>query len=203
LKRAGVDPNEVEAVVVTHLHGDHFGGIPFLVLDGQFRRRERDLLVAGPPGTAERLRVAMEALYPGSSGVERRFRVDVNELSPRQRVAVGPATVTAFEVVHASGAPAHSVRVDYGARTVAYSGDTEWTPVLYDAADDADLFVCEAYFFERKVRYHLDWMTVAEHRSDLRCRRIAVTHMSAEMLARLGELPEDVLIAEDGTLVAL
>jgi hypothetical protein len=46
-------------------------------------------------------------------------------------------------------------------------------------------------------------MTVAEHRSDLRCRRIAVTHMSAEMLARLGELPEDVLIAEDGTLVAL
>jgi ribonuclease BN (tRNA processing enzyme) len=203
LKRAGVDPNEVEAVVVTHLHGDHFGGIPFLVLDGQFNRCEMDLLVAGPPGTAQRLRIAMEALYPGSTRVERRFRVDVNELSPRQPMAVGPATVTAFEVVHASGSPAHSVRVDYGARTVAYSGDTEWTPALLDAADGADLFVCEAYFFDRKVRYHLDWMTIAEHRPALHCRRIAVTHMSAELLARLGELPEDVLIAEEGAVVAL
>jgi ribonuclease BN (tRNA processing enzyme) len=203
LKRAGVDPNEVEAVVVTHLHGDHFGGIPFLLLDGQFSRRERDLLVAGPPGTAERLRVAMEALYPGSTRVERRFRVDVTELLPHQPVAVGPATVTAFEVVHASGAPAHSVRVDYGARTVTYSGDTEWTPALLDAAEGADLFVCEAYFFERRVRYHLDWVTVAEHLPELHCGRIAVTHMSAEMLARLGELPEDVLIAEDGAVVGL
>ena len=39
LKRANVDPNNVDAILVTHLHGDHFGGIPFLILDGQFSRR--------------------------------------------------------------------------------------------------------------------------------------------------------------------
>lgn len=52
-------------VVVTHLHGDHFGGLPFLVLDGQFSRRSTPLVVAGPPGTRARLAEAMEVLFPG------------------------------------------------------------------------------------------------------------------------------------------
>src|SRR3974390_307635 len=55
LKRAAVDPASIDAVVVSHLHGDHFGGLPFLLLDGQFSRRTRPLTVAGPPGTARRL----------------------------------------------------------------------------------------------------------------------------------------------------
>jgi ribonuclease BN (tRNA processing enzyme) len=51
MKRAGIDPNSIGTVLLSHLHGDHFGGVPFLVLDGQFRRRDRPLTVAGPPGT--------------------------------------------------------------------------------------------------------------------------------------------------------
>ena len=39
LKAAGLDPGEIGTVFVSHLHGDHFGGLPYLVLDGQFRGR--------------------------------------------------------------------------------------------------------------------------------------------------------------------
>ena len=67
LKRAAIDPNEIDTILITHLHGDHFGGIPFLVLDGQFSRRSRNLLVAGPPGLTERVTQAMEVFFPGSS----------------------------------------------------------------------------------------------------------------------------------------
>ena len=55
LKAQGLDPNAVGAVAVTHLHGDHFGGLPFLILDGQFSHRSAPLLVAGPPGIRGRL----------------------------------------------------------------------------------------------------------------------------------------------------
>jgi ribonuclease BN (tRNA processing enzyme) len=102
----------------------------------------------------------------------------------------------AYPVVHPSGAPPFALRVQAGDRTLVYSGDTEWTDVLVEAARGADLFVCEAYTFERKIRFHLDWVTVAAHRADLQCRRLVVTHMSDDMLARLPDL--DVEAARDG-----
>ena len=82
LKAQGLDPGAVDAVAVTHLHGDHFGGLPFLILDGQFSRRSAPLQVAGPPGIRTRLAEVMEALFPGSSQAQRRFPAEVTELDP-------------------------------------------------------------------------------------------------------------------------
>lgn len=184
MKRAGVDPGDVGWVLLTHLHGDHFGGLPFLVLDGQFARRTRPLVVAGPPGARDRVEAAMEVFFPGSARVARRFAVEFVELHDRQPRAVGPVTVTPFAVEHASGAPAHALRVAYDGRVVTYSGDTAWTEALVDAAAGADLFVCEALFFDRRVPYHLDCATLRAHRDRLACGRVVLTHMGPDMLAR-------------------
>lgn len=184
MKRAGVEPNGIGAVVVSHLHGDHFAGIPFLVLDGAFRRRERPLLVAGPPGARARIEATSEALFPGSAAAPPRYGLDVLELPERSPVRVGPATVTAFSVEHFSGAPSYGLRIEYGGKVLAYSGDTQWTDVLLEISRDADLFVCEANFFEKSVPFHLDYATLRANLPRLACRRIVITHMSAEMLAR-------------------
>ena len=199
MRRAGVDPAEVGWVLLTHLHGDHFGGLPFLILDGQFNRRERPLVVAGPPGVRERVEAAMEVFFPGSTSITRRFATEFVELPERRPTPVGPATVTPFEVRHVSGAPSYALRVEYGGKVVTYSGDTEWAESLIDAARGADLFVCEAYFFEKKIKYHLDYKTLREHRARFDCRRVILTHMSEDMLGRLGEM--DLEHAEDGQLV--
>src|SRR5437763_8625401 len=55
MKRAGINPAAVGWVALSHLHGDHFGGLPWLILDGQFSKRTKPLQIAGPPGTQERL----------------------------------------------------------------------------------------------------------------------------------------------------
>ena len=201
LKRAGVDPAEIGHVLLTHLHGDHFGGLPFLILDGQFGRRTRPLVVGGPPGMRERVEAAMEVFFPGSSRVDRRFAVEFAELREGTPTLIGPAGVTPFIVNHASGAPAYALRVEYGGKVIAYSGDTEWTESLVDAARGADLFVCEAYFFEKKIKYHLDYQTLRENRHRLDCERVIVTHMSTEMLSRLADA--DMECARDGQAIVL
>jgi ribonuclease BN (tRNA processing enzyme) len=202
LKAQGLDPNAVGAVAVTHLHGDHFGGLPFLILDGQFTHRSAPLLVAGPPGIRARLTEAMENLFPGSSRVRRRFPVEVTELAADGTPAVlGAAIVRGWEVEHACGAPPLALRIELGGVTFAYSGDTQWTPALAEAAREADLFAAEAYTFDRPVRYHLDYQTLRAHLDDIRADRVVLTHMSADMLRRLAdaELPA----AYDGMVIDL
>ena len=196
MRRFGVEPQTVDAVILSHLHGDHFGGVPFLILDAQFRRRTRPLIVAGPPGVETRVREAMEVFFPGSTRIERRFETRFVELVDRAPVAIGPVGVTGFGVVHASGAPPFALRVAAEDMLVTYSGDTEWTERLVDAARGVDLFVAEAYVYDKRIRYHLDLATLMAHRARLDCRRLVLTHMGEDMLARLGDLPVEA--AEDG-----
>jgi ribonuclease BN (tRNA processing enzyme) len=181
LREQRIDPNEIRAVLVSHLHGDHFGGLPFLILDGQFRRRTEDLTVVGPPGTGSRLDAAMETLFPGSTQVQRRFEVRVLDHVHGEPHAVGDWRCTPFEVSHASGAPAYALRVDGPTSSVAYSGDTEWTDTLLEAADGVDLFLCEGYS-PAPVRWHLDLETLSSHRHRLTCRRLVLTHLSPSAL---------------------
>jgi len=202
MRRFGVEPNDIDAILLSHLHGDHFGGLPFFILEAQLvGKRTQPLVVAGPPGLEPRIREAMEVLFPGSSQVQQTFELQFVELPDGSARRIGALTVTAHGVVHASGAPAYALRVECAGKTIAYSGDTEWTDALLDVARDADLFICEAYFFEKKMKFHLDYRTLLEHRADIRCRRLILTHMSGDMLARLDGI--DAECAEDGKVIEL
>jgi ribonuclease BN (tRNA processing enzyme) len=202
LRRAGIAPNDVDAIALSHLHGDHFAGAAFLLVDAQVAsRRSRPLVIAGPTGTGDRVAQAMEVMFPGSTSVDRRFELEFAELEPGREVEVGRSSVTAYPVVHPSGAAAYALRLRCGSRVVAYSGDTEWTSTLIDVARGADLFICEAYFYEKRIPYHLDYRTLMEHRSELECDRIVLTHMSEDMLGRLELL--DCEAAEDGGTIEL
>jgi ribonuclease BN (tRNA processing enzyme) len=196
MRRFGVDPQAIDAVILSHLHGDHFGGVPFLILDGQFNRRTRPLVVAGPPGVEQRVREAMEVFFPGSTRIERKFETRFLELGDRVAVPIGPVSVTGFEVSHASGAPPFALRVAGEGKVVTYSGDTEWTESLIDAVSGADLFIAEALFYDKRIKYHLDLATLLRNRTRLDCRRLVLTHMGRDMLARLGGL--EVEAAADG-----
>jgi ribonuclease BN (tRNA processing enzyme) len=201
LKSLGLDPGQIGTVLVSHLHGDHFGGLPFLILDGQFTRRTGPLTVAGPPGTAARLRQAMEVMFPGSASADRRFRLDVVELPPGATTTVTGIEVTSWQVSHPSGAPPLALRLGIGGKTIAYTGDTAWTDGLVTAAAGADLLIAEAYYFDKAIPHHLRYADLAGHRSELTSRRIVLTHLSADMLARRDEL--GFAIAHDGLTIQL
>jgi ribonuclease BN (tRNA processing enzyme) len=201
LKRLGLDPGEISAVFISHLHGDHFGGLPFLILDGQFSRRTRLLAVVGPPGTATRLADTMECLFPGSSTAARRFAVEVTELAPGTASTVCDVAVRAWEADHPSGAPALLLRLDLAGKTIAYTGDTAWTGAIADAAAEADLLIAEAYYQDKNIPYHLRLTDIQAHLDQLTARRIIVTHMSADMLAARHEAALE--RAHDGLTITL
>ena len=205
LKAQGIDLATIDAVILSHLHGDHFGGIPFLLLDAQYMtRRDRPLLIAGPPGSRARIDAANEVLYAGSSQTEWRFPWSVIEIPVGVPTDVLGFTVTSAEVLHASGTPSTALRVTDGKKIFAYSGDTQWTDALLPVAKEADLFICECYEYERDLTGHLNWKTLSARLKDFAARRVMITHMSPTVLARLAELRQSgVLVAEDGLALDL
>jgi ribonuclease BN (tRNA processing enzyme) len=203
LRQQHHDPNQIGLVLLSHLHGDHFGGVPFLVLDGQFAHRTRPLHVAGPTGVRQRVQAAMEVLFPGSTGVQRRFALHFHELTDQQPRQFEPAglVVVPYEVVHASGAPALALRVAWQGQTIAYTGDTEWTEALIEAARGADLLIAEGYTYQRKIKFHLDVATLQQQSGRLGARRIVLTHLSPDLLSRVDELGWET--ASDGMTLQL
>ena len=202
MNRYGVDPRAVDAVVLSHLHGDHFGGLPFLILDAAFiSARTRPLIIAGPRGTAERLRQTCEAFFPGTWTHPKQFALEFLEFEDGQPLNVAGAVVTPFAVIHDSGAQAFAVRVSCDGCTVAYSGDTAWTDRLLDAARDADIFFCEATSFETPIPNHLTYRIVAANRDRFNATRVVLTHLGDDVLARRHRLALDT--ARDGQVFTL
>src|ERR1700741_812772 len=123
MRKFGVDPNSIQAIFITHLHGDHFVGLPFVILDAQLvSRRAASLTVAGPAGLGDHLFAAMEVLFPSSSQIERHFALDIRELEPEKAQDVLGVTVTAYLAKHPSGAPSVALRFEADNKVLCYSG---------------------------------------------------------------------------------
>lgn len=201
MKKYGVSPAAINTILVTHLHGDHFAGIPFFILDAQFSRRTAPLTIAGPPGTEDRLRSTMEVLFSKSSETGQKYPMNFVELKPSMRSRVGSLRVISENAVHPSGSPSYALRVECAGRIIAYSGDTEWTDDLLKIADGADIFICESFSLDKQIRYHIDYKSLIKKRPALSCKRMILTHLGEEILRHLSDI--QIECAEDGMKIDL
>lgn len=207
LARAGIDPNTIDGIVISHWHGDHAGGLPNLALDlligarhGVSRaERRHPLWLAGPAGTEVWLRRALETFgwAPPSADDPLAGLIEHRPLVPGRSVELGALTVVPYPAAHTPEAVC--LRLDYDGRIIGYSGDTTWTEALVEVADGTALFICQVYSFALPQRSMLSYQVLAEQRSRLRCKRLILTHVGPEMQARLGEVPDEV--AEDGLVL--
>lgn len=204
-KKLGLRFDAVESVVVSHLHGDHFGGLPFLLLDCQFvERRAKPLALIGPPGFGQSLDAALETLFPGAKELRWSFPWSVEEQLTGRVARVSGFAVETYEVLHAAGGLSTGVRISDGKSVFAYSGDTGWTNTLFDLSDKADLFVCECYSGADPTPHHMDWPTLRSNLPGFSAKRMVLTHLGESALARRAEMEQAGLtIAYDGQVFDL
>lgn len=206
MRKFGVDPNSIDAVVISHLHGDHFAGLVFMLIDAQLgSKRDRPLVIVGPETLAKRLSDTMECLFPGSTGMTPRFDLRIDAFEDETEWAWGPVTVKPFRVKHFCGAPPYALRVACGGKTVTYTGDTEWVDALVPAARDADLCIAEAFYRAKQMKFHLNFETLVSHLDAIRPKHLVLTHMSRDMLDAMPVFPPGLRVtaAEDGMEIAV
>lgn len=176
------DPETIDAVAITHLHGDHFGGLHYLVLQQKYAPRQRALEIGGPPSTEARYLEAMRGLYADFFDSPLPFPLQWTVLGSGAR-RLGPAEVSAHPVEHVPISEPHGLRVRIGGKLIAYSGDAKWSAALPALADGADLFISETTGYAVAEPVHISATELAAHRGELRCRRLIATHLGRDSTA--------------------
>ena len=202
LGELGLDRDEIETILISHFHGDHFGGIPLLLLASLYQdKRTHALHIAGPPDVENRVRALARAMGHAIEDRDWTFPIRFTEVPAGGEYDIGPARIRAFETQHQIEAHPQGYRVDTGGEVIAYSGDTGWFPELPRLSGDSDLFICECTLHRESLDFHLNLETVEAHREDFNCGRLVLTHLGEEMAGLRGKIPIET--ADDGLILKL
>ncbi|MEO8458387.1 MAG: ribonuclease Z [Chloroflexota bacterium] len=197
LKRLGVALEDIEVIFISHFHGDHFVGLPFLLLEYVYMtHRTKDLYIVGPPGCEAMLEDFSHRVYPNiiKEAGYRRIYIDA-DISAEQEVA--GLKFHAFPMNHVKKDGLHAVgyRVQIGDKTVAYTGDTMFCEEVVSLGDNTDVFVVDCTYPDDCGPEHMGL-------SDIKVVRDRITPETTMILTHLSAKPilnglKNTLIAED------
>src|SRR6185295_1186614 len=189
LKRRGFDTSRLDFVIVSHLHGDHFGGLPFLLLEYMYERpRTRPFVVVGPPGIEERLWALFRALYSDVHKHKLPYELRVVELVPEAATTIADVRILPVQVPHQLEDVSLALDLDVAGKRVVYSGDSPWVDRFIELSKNADLFLCECTAFASSMGRHIDYQLLRPLIPKLGCRRLVLIHLGREMRAHAAEV---------------
>jgi ribonuclease BN (tRNA processing enzyme) len=200
IRKCSLDPMAVDIIVISHLHGDHIAGIPFLVLEAyKADKRKKPLTIIIPPDGERRIKEVCAILYPDAIEMFQNLDIRFVQYSQNEEIEIEGFSMKFFEVSHNPLVKPHGFRIEKDSKVLAYSGDTGWTDNLYSIADKSDLFICECNFYEKETLTHLNYKKLVAEQQNLKAKRMLLTHFGKESLSRYAEIIGEK--AEDGKCI--
>jgi len=202
LCQLGISRNEIDVILISHFHGDHFGGIPaFLYASLYTDARRHPIEIVGTPEVEARVHALAHALGHHLEHPDWTFPIRYREIRPGEAFSAGPAEIQAFATEHQLESNPQGYRVQLGREQIAYSGDTGWFDDLPKQIAGSELFICECTLHNAHLDFHLSLQELREHRDDLDCGRLMLTHLGHEMAEQRGQI--EIETADDGLVVKL
>ena len=202
LQSLNISAAPVDMVFLSHLHGDHYGGMPFLFLHYLYiEPRTRPLRISGPPGTESRVRSLFELTYADTAAAGLHFDLSFMDAIPGVAIETKDIKIIPFPVPHQASPPSLGCEIIAGGRKIVYSGDSGWTDELPAHTQNADIFLCECNFFESRNETHLDYPRIMENRRSFGAKRILLTHLGQEILDHARDVGLE--MAHDGLVIDL
>lgn len=200
LSQLGISRDEIDVILISHFHGDHFGGIPaFLYASLYTDARRHPIEIVGPREVEARVHALARAMGHNLENPDWSFPIHFREIHADEAISAGPAEIQAFATEHQPESNPQGYRVRLGQERITYSGDTGWFDGLPRQIAGSDLFICECTLHNSQLDFHLSLRELREHRDDLDCGRLILTHLGDEMAKQRGQIEIDT--ADDGLAI--
>lgn len=156
LKMLRKDLHGIDVVFISHFHGDHFFGLPFLLLEyGEMSNRAQDLVIVGPRGVREKVESLTEIGFPGLLEKSDKYERHYVEVDENDEQNVGGLPFQAVRVKHVSNLECYGFQARLNGKTLAYTGDAVLCDGVWRLSNGADVFVAECSCWEATCGPHM------------------------------------------------
>lgn len=156
VQTAGIDPNYIEVVLISHHHGDHFYGLPMLMLWWKWMDRMTPVTIVGPPGTERILRDITRETFPWLFDVP--YDITWIEAVPGIPFEAGGISITPLEMSHDDTLNAClGFQCEVAGRYFGYTGDTVYCESVERLARWSEILVAECASYSGNP-VHMDFI---------------------------------------------
>lgn len=205
LKQTGHPIKDIENCFITHLHGDHFGDIPFFMLDRFMYKIETPVHIYGPKGLKKTVKELFDILFPGDyETVQEVAKVDFIEFEEMKQVEIGDETyITSYEVQHGKIKPAYGYIVEKDNRKIGLSGDSCYCEAIDTIVKQSDISILDMSWMESK-KAHMGLENILKITQMYPDKKIATTHMQdyPREQAKKQNI-ENLIVPDDGKIIEL
>jgi ribonuclease BN (tRNA processing enzyme) len=177
----------LDAVVISHMHADHFIDVIPMRYELKYgpRTNDRKIPLYLPPGGEAMLRRLVDAFARETPGDFLSDVFDIRTFDAKAPLHIGAAELRFTQTAHYI--PTYAMRCEVEGTSMSYSSDTAPDSAVSRLAEGVDLFFCEATLLsdEREVgeRGHSSAAEAAAMASEAGARKLILTHYPAETTA--------------------
>jgi len=190
MKRHGIEADSLDAIIISHLHGDHFSGLPFIFLEYMWERpRRHPVIIAGPRKLEQRTWILMRAMFSRFNLKKIREKVKWIVLDPGESIKVAGVKLSTIRSPHTKPDISLSLKIEVNGKTFVFSGDSGWNEELIDFSAGANLLLCECTYFESDhLRFHMNYPELARNRDRFHVGRMILTHLGRETINHTADI---------------
>ncbi|MDW7772563.1 MAG: ribonuclease Z [Desulfobulbaceae bacterium] len=169
------DPDQLDIIWISHFHGDHFFGLPLLILRLWEMGRSKPLLITGPRGLSDKILTAMDLAYP-SFRSKFCYALQFLEIEPDNAHSISGLTCQSVQTDHSQRNL--GILVEDGDKKLYYSGDGRPTRQVPELIKNCDLAVHEAYMLDEEVHHHGSVSGCLKLAEESCIRQLALVHLN-------------------------
>lgn len=199
LESTGKKTDSIETVFISHPHGDHFMGLPYVFNKFIRDERDKDLTIVGPEGIKDKVERLYELTYPDNSAKEVDFAINFLEVEPRSSYQLNSLSFETYPMNHSNEfmtAVGYKLDFEQDDKKLAYTGDTGFTEELFKLGKGTDMMIIDCNFYQMEFENHLNFKQIKEIRQEIKNdTELLLTHLS-EVEPEMRQI-SGVTVAED------